>query len=128
MTAHDAMNRIRAALSSYAFVPHNEAELQSQVSEVLASVLGVEVEREVVAERGRYDIMVRVDGFAIVLELKVKGSANQVERQAQKYALTDGVDAVAVVTTKQRLASDITASGARELGGKPFAVIALRGF
>lgn len=128
MSATAAIARVQAELLRYTFTPHNEDELQAQVAGVLATMLGVELEREVIAERGRYDILIRVDGFAIVLELKVKGSANEVERQAQRYALTAGVDAVAVVTTKQALAARILEVGGRELGGKPFAVIALRGF
>ncbi|MDB4957616.1 MAG: hypothetical protein JWO36_5185, partial [Myxococcales bacterium] len=64
----------------------------------------------------------------LVLELKVKGSAPAVERQAQRYALTDGVDAVAIVTTSQRLARELLRVGGETLGGKPFAVITLRTF
>lgn len=128
MTAADAIIRLRAALLRYAFTPQNEAELQEQVAAVLFTLSGVSIEREVIAGASRYDIVAHVDGWSIVLELKVHGSANEVERQAQRYALTAGVDAVAIVTTKQALAARITAIGARELGGKPFAVIALRGF
>jgi hypothetical protein len=121
---------IRSALAGYAFTPQNEAELQSQVSDVLSRVLiaGMVIEREHRAASGRYDILVSLDGLRIVLELKVKGSATEVERQTQRYALDPDVDAVVVVTTKQALAARLLEVGGRALGGKPFDVIALRGF
>ncbi len=71
-------------------------------------------------------------GLRLVLELKVAGTAEAAERQAQRYAQDGGVDAVVVVTSSQRLARQLMAPGdakqasLNELGGKPFAVIALR--
>lgn len=122
-----AFEVVRAVLAQYAFTSQNEADLQAQVATVLTTA-GIEVDRELIAERGRYDLLVRVTGMSIVLELKVTGSAPAVERQAQRYALTDGVDAVAVVTTSNRLAREISRVGGDTLGGKPFATIALRAF
>jgi hypothetical protein len=122
-----AIAQIRAVLSPYAFTPRNEADLQAQVAEVLVAA-GFTADREVLAERGRYDLLVSGDGARVVLELKVSGSAPAVERQAQRYALTDDVDAVAVVTTSRRLASELLRPDGDTLGGKPFAVIVLRGF
>lgn len=128
MTVAEAFNLLRASLGRYAFNPLDEAQLQGQVAEVLATTPGVVIEREVIAQHGRYDILIRVDSLTLVLELKVQGSAAEVERQAQRYATTAGIDGVAVITTKQALAHRIRAVGGDELGGKPFAVIALRGF
>ena len=126
-----ALQFLRFVLCRYVFAPTNEADLQAQVATALTAA-GVEVDREVIAERGRYDLLVRTRGECVVLELKVSGSAPAVERQAQRYALTDGIDAVAVVTTSARLARELErpgeALGVDTLGGKPFAVIALRGF
>lgn len=126
-----ALEYIRGLLAAYAFTPTNEADLQAQLATVL-EVNGIHVDREVIAARGRYDLLVSAQGERVVLELKVSGSAPAVERQAQRYALTDGVDAVAVVTTSNRLARELEqpgkALGVTTLGGKPFAVIALRGF
>lgn len=123
-----AIRRINAWLLCHVFTPQNEADLQDQVVGVLIDMAGVSVEREVVAGASRYDLLVRIDDIKLVLELKVQGSAAAVERQAQRYALADGVDAVVVVTTKRALAARILQVGGAELGGKPFAVIALRGF
>lgn len=118
---------VRSILARYTFTPVDEADLQRQVAAVLAAA-GVDADREVLAEHGRYDLLVRADGARVVLELKVSGSAPAVERQAQRYALTEDVDAVAVVTTSNRLANELLRPEADTLGGKPFAVIVLRGF
>lgn len=127
-------------LSAYTFTCRNEEDLQAQVAKVLAGVDGLDIDREVIAASGRYDILVAHDlarhpvderrsgAVRVVLELKVSGGAAAVERQAQRYALTAGVDEVAVVTTSRRLARSIAQAGAETLGGKPFAVIALRSF
>lgn len=121
------LETIRSALGRYAFTPVDEADLQEQVAAALSSC-GIAIDREVIAARGRYDVFARADGARVVLELKVTGSAAAVERQAQRYALTDGVDAVAVVTTSSRLARELSiVEGSALLGGKPFAVIWLRG-
>lgn len=125
--ALNVIDSIRSILAKYRFTPLHEADLQAQVATALATA-GVESDREVVAERGRYDLLVHTLGVRVVLELKVTGSAPAVERQAQRYALTDGIDAVVVVTTSNRLAIELEGPGDDTLGGKPFAVIALRGF
>jgi hypothetical protein len=118
------VKRVKAELARFAFIVRDEEQLQVQVTKVLADA-GFGVEREVIAERGRYDILVSGLGFKLVLELKIKGSAAAAERQAQRYAMTDGVDAVAIVTLSQRLAAQIKPG---QLGGKPFDVVTLRGF
>jgi len=123
----DVLDYLRGLLAAYAFTPLHEADLQDQVATVL-NAAGVDVDREVLTARGRYDLLVRARGVSVVLELKVTGSAPSVERQAQRYALTPGVEAVAVVTTSNRLARELVRAGGESLGGKPFAVIALRGF
>lgn len=122
-----AIDFIRSLLAQYRFTPLNEADLQAQIATAL-QLAGVDVDREVYAESGRYDLLVRTRGERVVLELKVAGSAPAVERQAQRYALTEGVDAVAVVTTSHRLAASLRAPSGDTLGGKPFEVITLRAF
>ena len=124
MTGSDLIiTAIRSALIQRIYRAVSEAQLQDQISRVL-TFEGFEHHREVIAGSGRYDILVG----RIVIELKVKGSANTVERQAMRYAQMPEVDAVVVVTTSQRLAASLTGhtGTANMLGGKPFHVITLR--
>lgn len=129
-TPSTVIDGMRELLSAYKFIADNEADLQRQVTEVLRRDPATVISNEVISASGRYDIMVHAYGFAVVLELKVAGSAPSVERQAQRYALTDGVDAVAVVTTSNRLARAVSKStvDGQTLGRKPFRVILLRAF
>ena len=127
----DTLALLRRALTSHRYRVRSEADLQDQV----ASVLGhphssrFHIDREVISSSGRYDLQVRhcmnaQTTVTVVLELKTRCAAAAVERQAQRYAMTHGVDAVCVVTTSPRLARQL--ADLSELGGKPFAVIKLR--
>jgi len=135
----DALIAVRNLLGIWRFVAPNEADLQRQVFDVLGKDGRIVADREVRGGHGAFDILVRYtfDACApvtIVLELKVRGGAAAVERQAQRYAKVDGIDAVAVVTTSQRLASallrpgDVGQAPNSTLGGKPFRVLTLRSF
>lgn len=151
LSAAEAFAAIRRVLEPYVFRPQHEADLQDQVARVL--VTHYKVNREVVSSSGRYDLQVtwsplphivyeeaedgcggvehipflaRERPLSIVLELKLRCSVAAVERQAQKYALTQGVDGVMVVTTSHRLWVQLR--DVAELGGKPFAAVALRSF
>jgi hypothetical protein len=123
----DAVAAVGKALSGYVFRVRSEAELQEQVSRVLLTQ-GWGVAREVRLPGARLDIVVSIqDGpyaLRIVLELKLQASAAEVERQAQRYAIMDDVDAVGVVTTSSTLAASL--GSATKLGWIPFFVVALR--
>lgn len=137
-----ALQKVRDVLSKFTFAGYNEEQIQRQVllslgmaksfGEDAIEVLG----SEVVVDGGRFDILVDVTvGKAvirIVLELKVKGTAAAAERQSQRYAQADGIDAVALLTTSSKLARDLAigqeAAVHQTLGGKPFGVIYLRPF
>lgn len=127
------IEQIASALGRYVFRPATEDTLQVQVTDVLARDLkNATVTREVTTAAGRYDVLVEVD-FAnaplrIVLELKLTASAPAVERQASRYAAVDDVDAVMVITSSRRLTNELRRAGADRLGGKPFAIVALRSF
>lgn len=127
----EVLQRIRSACTAYVFRCSREVDLQEQV----ATALGygsITTRREVIAEHGRYDLLVEqphaTGPIRVVLELKMKGSAAAVERQAQRYAMTDDVDAVVIVTTSARLAHSLSNGGQGELGGKMFRTIVLRAF
>lgn len=148
-TIDGALSALRRLLDRYTFRPTNEADLRDQVVEVIGHSpvhtiyppWRFTAAAEVIAEHGRYDILVNCTGATckrdIVLELKLSGSAAAVERQAQRYAKTEGIDAVIVVTTSQRLAkrlrpavvtNGLVGRAVATLGGKPFDVITLRAF
>lgn len=118
----DLVDQVAAALGRYQFRPKDEAELQRQVAAVLRDA-GIAVELEVRAGTGRYDLLLP---GGLVVELKVRGSAAEVDRQAQRYAAADDVSAVVVATTSSRLAAGLRRPGSTTLGGKPFRVIHLR--
>lgn len=120
----DTIAKIRTALNGHVFRVTSEAMLQDQVAAVLACIPGSWIDREVGVRGGRFDIMLEVNSVALVIELKLHAPVAAVERQAQRYAKIDEVDAVVVVTTSQRLSAAMCDLEA--LGGKPFAVIALR--
>lgn len=131
-----AIASIRTALAGYTFRVRSEAELQVQVVAALTAQLPKShIETEVMRGSGRFDVVLKLGWddspmrwcryVTIVLELKVKSSAAAVERQAQRYALMDDVDAVLVVTTSSRLAIDLAWHG-DSLGGKPFGAISVR--
>ena len=126
MIPAEACDRIGAALAQYTFRVANEDQLQRHVCSALSDMDIGDLSREVrVNPRNRFDILVRFDDISVVLELKVGGAASSVERQAQRYAQIESVDAVCVVTTCSRLARQLERSG-RTLAGKPFRAMALR--
>lgn len=121
-----AVAAIRGALAGYVFRVRDESELQDQVVATLGKLGHGEIRREVSYQGARFDITFRIHHVTVVLELKVRSSAAAVERQAQRYALMEEVDAVLVVTTSQRLAHQLADYPYPTLGGKPFGAVALR--
>lgn len=126
MTALEVIAAIRLALAPYVFRVRTESQMQDQVTLALAQAqLSWRISREVKSRAGRYDLLVVIPaGPRVVLELKLHSAASPVERQAQRYAKMPDVDAVVVVTTSRRLAGGL--GDIAELGGKPFAVFAVR--
>lgn len=120
---NSTLSHIGAILGGYIFRVNDECHLQSMVIRALQKHTFV-VQREVIADRRtRFDLLVKLDDFSIVIELKIRGSSSAVERQAQRYAMIENVDAVCVVTTSARLAHRLPTD---TLGGKPFRAMALR--
>lgn len=95
---------------------------EHQLQEGLALALteaGLPVRREVrLTARDRVDLLTGRVG----IEVKVAGSAETVLRQVQRYATSDLLDALIVVTTRatHRALPDV-------VGGKPLAVIYVGG-
>lgn len=85
-------------LQSYGFRYFSEMELHSQIAEALNRE-GIAFDREVrLTEKDRVDFM--VGGIAV--EVKVDGAKNEVLRQIHRYAQSDMVSAIVVVTDKAR--------------------------
>lgn len=127
MTVPEVFALVRRALDGLVYVAGREELLQEHVAAALRAAGELEVETEVIDAGGRFDVVVAtrdVPRVRVVLELKIRAAVAAVERQAQRYALTHGVDGVAVVTTSRRLARQL--ADMRALGGKPFTAIALR--
>lgn len=127
MTVADVFALVRRALDGRVYVAGRELLLLQHVVAALRAGGELDVSTEVIDAAGRFDVMVatrEAPPVRVVLELKVRCAVAAVERQAQRYALSHGVDGVAVVTTSRGLARRLV--DLKTLGGKPFAVIALR--
>lgn len=93
------LDRVLAALSAGRFLYGSEADLQQAIADVLVAE-GLEVEREVRLNRhDRIDLHV---GGRFAIEVKVDGSARDLARQLRRYAASDSVDALVVVTNRAR--------------------------
>lgn len=113
---------IAALLSSYRFVIDNEAELQASVERALR-VEGVTFVREAVVGRGdRIDFL--CDG-GVGLELKIKGAPTEVLRQLQRYAASDSVSELVLVTT--RVQHHAMLASQRTVCGKPLRIVRVAG-
>jgi len=99
----------------------DEYDLQAAVEAVLAG-RGWAVDREHVASaRDRYDLLVRRDDEAVIVEVKIAGGIPDLERQLARYLDRPGVDGAVLVTSRMR-----HRAVARELRGKPVVVVVLR--
>ncbi|UKD50880.1 PD-(D/E)XK nuclease family protein (plasmid) [Amycolatopsis sp. FU40] len=115
MTAGTAAtaDAITGLLTGYTFTWTNEGELAGQLAAVL-SAAGIDVRREArLGPRCRIDLLTGRVG----IEVKVKGTAEDVARQLQRYAATGAVDELVLATTRAAH-RDMPA----ELGGVPVTV------
>lgn len=90
------LTRVVEAIRGHRFGYVNEDELQRGLAEVLTGY-GLPVEREVCLDnRSRIDLLVGRVG----VEVKVGGSASALRHQAERYAESDRLDAVVIVTSR----------------------------
>ena len=117
------LKNIYNALHGKAVVVSSEAALGTLVRNLLTDA-SLKVEAEVQIGEGNKD---RIDFLVdrIGIELKTKGSWAEVFRQLERYALSDKLDAVVLVTTKRRVAS---AARGHSLNGKPVVAICIGAF
>lgn len=117
------IDRIRSVLEAHRFTVGNEADLQLAIDGVLAGT-GLAIEREVrLNARDRLDFLVYPHTAAeggTAIEVKVDGSATALHRQLARYAKSERVIDIVVVTNRARLC-DVP----KEIGGKRVEVISL---
>lgn len=109
---------ISQSLERWKYNVTTEAELQSAVASALHVYSWPFREQVEIAPKDRIDFVV---AFCIGVELKVKGSLAAVTRQLHRYALSDKIAALVLVTTVHRLARV-----PRLLNGKRVHVVSLR--
>jgi hypothetical protein len=120
----DAVNAdaLTTLLSSYRFVVASEQELQRSVAQALR------VERVAFAEEVSLGAGERIDFLCeggIGLELKIKGSPSEVLLQLQRYAASEAVTELVLVTT--RIQHHAMLGSQRTVGGKPLRVVRVAG-
>lgn len=94
MTTQDIAAIVRRSRLRYA----NEDELQEGLAAALTAA-GARVEREVrLTSRDRIDLLVGTIG----IEVKIAGDARRVERQLERYAASDRVTDLILVTNRAR--------------------------
>jgi hypothetical protein len=117
-TTRVTAERVMAVIRGYRYRHINEAEWQRALADALLAQ-GVPARREVpLGDSDRIDILAGRVG----VEVKVAGSPEEVERQLRRYAASDRVDELILVTSRTR-------HGAipRRLGGKPVTVLIITG-
>lgn len=96
-------------------IPQDENELQESLAKTLPDLV----------REHRFSVRDRVDFFdqhsGVAIEVKMKGSANNLLRQLKRYSGHLEVASIIVVTTSARLAASLPES----LGGKPIRSIYL---
>lgn len=97
MIYSDRLSAIRALLSRFRFKYSNEAELQSAIEKILEGSSFAAVREVRLGEYGRLDFLVDGD---IAIETKIGGSTQQLMRQVARYALSDRVSAILVITDR----------------------------
>jgi len=108
---------ILSAIRRWRYRPAGEAELQEAIGQALAAAC-IAFEREVpLSAADRIDFLVG----SIGLELKVDGGPAAVMRQLQRYALSERISELVLVTTRSQMAR-VPSS----LAGKGIHVVVLR--
>lgn len=121
---HHTAETIGRLIERHQFAYADEDELQAGIVELLAGS-GLTARREVrLSTQDRLDILVELSGpIALGIEVKIAGAAGDVRRQLLRYAASDRVDELLLVTTLRRHLAGLT----DELGGKPLTLALLRG-
>lgn len=112
-----SMEQVCAAVSAARYVYVSEVDLHGSLERALVAS-GLSPEREVRLTHGRIDFTVGRVG----IEVKVKGTTRDVERQLRRYATDPRVESLVLVTSCRRH-RDLAGT----VGGKPVAVVVIGG-
>lgn len=115
MTASEIADIVRG----FAYAYRNEADVQAAVVELLSSKGHAVMSEVPLTDRDRIDLVVDRVG----VEIKIKGSAANVARQLQRYAESDLIDELVLVTGISRHEAFLGAT----IGGKPVTVVWIGG-
>jgi hypothetical protein len=116
--APPALHRVVAIIRAHRFTYCDEKQLHEALTGALADG-GITAAREVpLNARDRIDLL----AGRIGIEVKIAGATTRVLGQLQRYAHSDKLDALVLVTTRAR---HLQLPG--EVGGKPLAVVSLLG-
>lgn len=97
MTAVSMLHALHGFLAQFRFNYASESDLQQGISQALA-VYAHRVEREFqLGDLGRLDFL--IDG-QIVIETKIGGSAAELMRQVSRYAQSDSITGILVITDR----------------------------
>ncbi|MEN3308902.1 MAG: hypothetical protein V7603_5104 [Micromonosporaceae bacterium] len=110
-------------IQSHPYAYANEDELQAGIAGVLAED-DLTPRREVrLSDRDRLDVLVDLGPRTLGIEVKIAGAAGDVRRQLLRYAASERVDELMLVTTVRRHLACLP----DEIGGKPLTRVLLRG-
>lgn len=130
------LTRIRNEIRAHQFRHADEIELHGGLDTVLTA-LGLTVEREVRLDpHNRIDVATTLpDDVRLGIEVKIAGSEQDVRRQVRRYADSDELDALLLVTTIARHARAIMPWVTEPTGppgmsrwlldGKPFDIVVI---
>jgi hypothetical protein len=117
VSAAETLGRVVGKLGAVRFNFATEDELQRGIGEALD---GEPVERE-----ARLDSASRIDFLieGVGIEAKIGGGSSALTRQLMRYAKSDRIEALIVVTSKEQHRLQIPST----MNGKPVRVLSLRG-
>lgn len=109
--------RVIALLDSCRFSIDNEDEFQAAISRVLTEANIANDREQWISAKDRIDILLRDEPIGI--EVKIKGSHGAVRSQIMRYAASDKLSELIVVTTRMNFFCD------PEIYGKPVHVVSI---
>lgn len=118
--AEACLETLARYIESWGYTPDSEAELAHAISQCLKLGSYTVLPEHVLSDESRVDIFLPLEGIAV--ELKVKGSVNEITRQLMRYASADQVDGLLLVTTKRT-----HSAMPKRLNGKPLRVLVVGG-